>query len=278
MTNSSSSHGKVILKPPLKWPGGKRWLAPHFRRLFPFYKEHRWVEPFCGGLGLTLSLLPDEALLSDINPHLINFYIQIRKGLKLPVERFHNEAETYYKLRDAFNDLISSQKTQTKKAAWLFYYLNRTGFNGLCRFNKDGKFNVPFGRYKTINYRSEFSELKPLFRRWEFRCCHYEALTGDITEDDIVYADPPYDVEFTKYFQDGFTFRDQEHLADWLARLPARTVIISNQATDRICALYRKLGFTIEILDGPRRISCNGDRTPAREVLGWILKEGGATI
>jgi len=146
------------LKPALKWPGGKRWLAPQFCKLFPFYKDYRWVEPFCGGLGLTLSLLPEKALLSDINPHLINFYKQVAKGLRIPVERLKNDSETYYRLRDEFNRLIKKGKADTPKAAWLFYYLNRTGYNGLCRFNGDGLFNVPFGRYKNITYQHTFSE------------------------------------------------------------------------------------------------------------------------
>ena len=259
------------LKPALKWPGGKRWLAPQFCKLFPFYKDYRWVEPFCGGLGLTLSLLPEKALLSDINPHLINFYKQVAKGLRIPVDRLKNDSETYYRLRDEFNRLIKKGKADTPKAAWLFYYLNRTGYNGLCRFNGDGLFNVPFGRYKNITYQHTFSELKQVFQRWEFRNCSYEKLTCEITENDFVYADPPYDVEFTKYFQDGFTFTDQIRLAEWLASLPC-TVVVSNQATDRICELYSRLGFKYVILDGPRRISCTGDRTPAKEILAYIIR------
>ena len=95
--------------PALKWAGGKRWLAPRFRELFhSLYDGRRWVEPFCGGLGLTLSLLPEKALLSDVNPHLINFYQQVAKGLRIPVDRLKNDPETYYRLRDEFNTLIKN--------------------------------------------------------------------------------------------------------------------------------------------------------------------------
>ena len=84
--------------------------------------------------------------------------------------------------------------------------------------------------------------------------------------DDFVYADPPYDVPFTQYAQRGFSWEDQVRTAAWLARHPG-PVVLSNQATARIVRLYRRLGFTLRYLDAPRRISCTGDRTKAREVL-----------
>ena len=84
--------------------------------------------------------------------------------------------------------------------------------------------------------------------------------------DDFVYADPPYDVEFTSYAKEGFTWDDQVRLAEWLAKHPG-PVVLSNQATERVVRLYTELGFTLRFLDAPRRISCNGDRAPAREVL-----------
>ncbi len=90
--------------------------------------------------------------------------------------------------------------------------------------------------------------------------------TLPVEPDDFIYADPPYDVEFVSYSKDGFTWADQVHLAEWLAQHPG-PVVLSNQATDRIVQLYERLGFALRFLESPRRISCNGDRTPAREVL-----------
>jgi DNA adenine methylase len=87
-----------------------------------------------------------------------------------------------------------------------------------------------------------------------------------IEPDDFVYADPPYDVEFTTYSPGGFTWDDQQRTAECLARHPG-PVVLSNQATRRIVKLYKKLGFEVRYLDGPRRISCTGDRTAAKEVL-----------
>ncbi|HCC32292.1 MAG TPA: adenine methyltransferase, partial [Clostridiales bacterium] len=85
-------------------------------------------------------------------------------------------------------------------------------------------------------------------------------------DDDFVYADPPYDVEFTQYSKDGFTWKDQVRLANWLASHPG-PVVASNQATPRIVSLYRSLGFDLRFLDAPRMINCTGDRTSAREIL-----------
>jgi len=250
-------------KPPLKWAGGKRWLLPELRKIWEKHEQRRLVEPFCGGLAVTLGLSPKLALLSDINVHAINFYHCLQKGLQINVE-MRNEEDFYYQERDRFNQLIELRKENSKEAAGLFYYLNRTGYNGLCRFNKEGKFNAPFGRYKSINYLSDFSQYKGAMKNWQFISGDFARLS--IEPDDFVYADPPYDVEFTQYSKEGFSWQDQERLARWLAGHPGPTVL-SNQATERIISLYKKLGFQLQFLDAPRMISCTGDRTKSREVL-----------
>ncbi len=249
--------------PPLKWAGGKRWLAPHLLPLFEPHRRRRLVEPFCGGLAVTLGLHPARALLNDINPHAIFFYSWLKRGLRtaLPME---NAEAAYYAQRERFNHLILARKARTSEAAALFYYLNRTGFNGLCRFNRGGGFNVPFGRYSHINYTRDFSAYREIFRRWTFTCGDFEEVP--LEEDDFVYADPPYDVPFTQYSKQGFDWEDQVRLAAWLARHPG-PVALSNQATERIVQLYTEHGFKLRYLDAPRHISCTGDRTPAREVL-----------
>jgi DNA adenine methylase len=250
-------------KPPLKWAGGKRWLVPYLMRLWRPNGQRRLVEPLCGGLAVSLGLAPQQALINDINPHAINFYSWLRKGLNISLKH-KNEADYFYAHRARFNQLIRLGKTRSKEAASLFYYLNRTCFNGLCRFNKKGEFNVPFGRYKKINYKTDFSEYIDAFADWEFTCSDFEDLA--IRPDDFIYADPPYDVEFTQYSKENFNWNDQVRLARWLARHTG-PVVLSNQATDRIQKLYDELGFEVIILNAPRLISCTGDRTPAREVL-----------
>ena len=198
-----------------------------------------------------------------MNPHLINFYRQLRNGLQMTIET-RNDAELYYIHRKRFNGLIREQKSDSAEAAQLFYYLNRTCFNGLCRFNRSGEFNVPYGTYKTINYVTDFERYRAVLKRWEFSNCDLENLAID--NGDFIYADPPYDVEFTTYSAGGFSWDDQVRAAEWLAKHRG-PVVLSNQATDRIVQLYERLGFKLKYLDAPRRISCTGDRTAAKEVL-----------
>ena len=253
----------VVLNPPLKWAGGKRWLVQHLEPIWRKHQARCYVEPFCGGLGVALGLQPERALLNDLNPHLVNFYKQIQNGLSLKIETRYDKT-LFYAHRAHFNKLVGNGRANTKQAAQLFYYLNRTCYNGLCRFNLSGEFNVPFGLYRTVNYATDFAAYRRLFQRWKFTNQDLEKLA--IESRDFIYADPPYDVEFTTYSAGGFSWDDQVRTAEWLARHRG-PVLLSNQATARIVRLYRRLGFRLRFLDAPRRISCNGNRTVAREVL-----------
>jgi DNA adenine methylase len=212
---------------------------------------------------VALGLMPESALLNDVNPHVINLYRWLKRGLRTRLA-MTNDAAAYYRCRQRFNELIRGSRADTAEAAALFYYLNRTGYNGLCRFNRQGGFNVPFGRYRTVEYRTDFREYRAAFSGFEFTSLDFERL--EIRPDDFIYADPPYDVPFTQYAQGGFGWEAQERTAEWLARHPG-PVVASNQWTDRIEALYRRLGFSIAALTAPRLISCTGDRSPARELL-----------
>jgi DNA adenine methylase len=272
-------------RPPLKWAGGKRWLVPKLQELWSEIEADRsptprLVEPFVGGMAVALGLQPKVALLNDANQHVVNFYQCLQEGLtnSLPMT---NDADQYLEYRSKFNQLtvenqwtVDSERTcavnyqlSTKKTqALLFYYLNRTGFNGLCRFNNKGEFNVPFGKYKTITYSADFLEYQDLLGRWEFSCGDFQGIS--LRDDDFIYADPPYDRVFSKYSQQDFTWDDQERLAEWLSRHSGR-VVVSNQATDRILALYENLGFRVNTVEAPRRIACNGNRKPALEMLAY---------
>jgi DNA adenine methylase len=253
----------VTLRPPLKWAGGKRWQVHHLRKLWEPHKHRRLVEPFCGGLAVALGLNPTSALLNDVNPHLINLYSWLKRGLDVTV-LMENTSPAYYASRVRFNQLLESGKSDSAEAALLFYYLNRTGYNGLCRFNNKGGFNVPFGRYKKIDYRPDFNEYPPVFAHFEFTTTDFAKLP--LRDGDFVYADPPYDVEFTHYAKGGFSWDDQQRTAVWLTRHRGPVVLV-NQATARIEKLYRQLGYAVQFLDAPRRISCTGDRTPAAEIM-----------
>jgi len=277
MADEAGVDSPVGHRPPLKWAGGKRWLVPHLTGLWNNFRksqrthgrgaqiESRLVEPFCGGLAITLGLHPDRALLNDINPHAINFYRRLKRGFTVEGKiEFGNESALYYRNRARFNGLIADGESSSAEGAALFYYLNRTGYNGLCRFNSKGLFNVPFGKYRQIKYHRDFTAYQHAFANWSFTTGDFEDVP--IGERDFIYADPPYDVEFTHYSQGGFGWDDQVRLAQWLSAQDCPAVL-SNQATARIVRLYKSLGFTLKFLPAPRMISRTGDRTPAREVI-----------
>jgi DNA adenine methylase len=201
--------------------------------------------------------------LNDVNPSLINFYSWLKRGLVTDLPMRNSETH-YYAHRRRFNELLGSGGGETSEAAALFYYLNRTGYNGLCRFNRKGEFNVPFGRYTNITYTRDFSPYVQVLARWEFVSRDFEDV--QLEPGDFVYADPPYDVQFTSYAAGGFAWEDQVRTAEWLARHRGPVVLV-NQATDRIVTLYSVLGYRLTYLEAPRMINCTGDRTPAKEVV-----------
>lgn len=212
---------------------------------------------------MALGLQPCRALLNDANPHLIHFYRWVKRGLQIQIP-MKNRESAFYGHRARFNQLLDEGRESSAEAAALFYYLNRTGYNGLCRFNQQGRFNVPFGRYARISYRHDFTEYRATFARWRF-------LDRDVIEvptapTDFIYADPPYDVPFTQYVKGGFRWSQQVESATWLAH-HSGPVVLTNQATDRIVCLYQRLGFTLRFLRAPRMISCTGERPTVREVL-----------
>ena len=251
------------MKPPIKWPGGKRWLT---NRLEPLYKKHAhrpFVELFCGGCALSFGFEVERAILNDLNIHLINFFWHIQDGNPIGLE-MENDRDMYYEYRGRFNQIIQDGFIVTKEAAGLFYYLNKTGFNGLFRVNKNGMYNVPFGKYKSINYQTEFPEYEQQMRHWEF-------LTGDFEDLPVeagmfVYSDPPYDDGFDMYTKEGFTWADQVRLARHLAKHQG-PVVASNKATPRIVSLYMDNGFDISYEAGPRAISSDGNRDRVLEIV-----------
>lgn len=255
---------EAVDRPLLKWAGGKRWLLPRLERIWRNHSDKRYVEPFCGGMAIALGLRPQRALVNDVNGHLINFYRHVGRGLRLEINAKHNE-RIYYTNRDRFNELIRSRDRNSAEAAQLFYYLNRTCFNGLCRFNADGRFNVPFGMYAQVQYAPDFFSYRKVFRNWSLRSQDFAKLR--LAHDDFLYCDPPYDkTEFSHYSPGGFTWADQVRLIEWLEAHDG-PVVISNRATARIIKLYRKFDYRLLFLAGPRRISANGNRSSVRELV-----------
>jgi DNA adenine methylase len=261
----------LTLKTIIKYAGGKTWLVPHLKGIWSLTATDatRLVEPFVGGLSVALGLNPKTALLNDINPHLIDLYRSVSDGeLNRITVPFDNNKEAYYLARNRFNQLIRDPLHDRAIASQLLYYLNRTCFNGLMRFSRNG-FNTPIGDYKTINYLNgdDFALYSQTLQRWQFACGDFENLK--IQPQDWIYLDPPYDSDgdkaFTSYFG-KFSWGDRVRLTDWAA---AQTVpiVLSDLATARAIELYSERGFKITTVTAPRRISASGNRKGVIEIV-----------
>lgn len=273
---ATTSIKEKTLPPILRWAGGKRkhkWLFEAINQVFNPHK-HRLVEPFAGGLAIALGVEPKWALLNDANPYLINLYKQIKSGLTLdPKFGFELSKSDYLDNREWFNDYIRSvglnySSKGNNDLAQIFYYLNRTGYNGLCRFSQKGKYNVPYGKLPKPKLDHDFKAYSAKFENWIFTSMDFELI--QVFPNDIVVSDPPYDVLKGKddhdYITGGFDWVDQVRHADWLASLK-NPVFACNLATDRIIDLYTTKGFDIQYVEAPRAIACNGDRAKVREIL-----------
>jgi DNA adenine methylase len=278
--NQSPPEPSKPLPPFIKWAGGKRLLVPRLLEIWKDHSDRRLVDLTMGAGSIALGLRPKQALLNDVNPHLINLFKQIQQGFSLDGFEVVNTAEGYIERRDRFNDLISSDRSQTREAAQLFYYLLRHCFNGLCRLNRKGLFNVGYGKYKSLSLIQDWTEYQQALEGWQFTCGDFASV--QTKSDDFIFVDPPYDSEtdeqipisiemgangkgFVSY-TGSFGWSDQVRLAQLLADHPG-PVVAFNAATPRLTELYQSLGFDVEVYDERRSISCSGDRTPARAAL-----------
>lgn len=262
-------------RPFLKWAGNKYRILENIQQLLPPGK--RLIEPFAGSAAVFLNTDYDRYLVSDSNPDLINLYNTLKQEGSDFIQycrRFfsekNNSSEAYYRLREQFN-----RSTDIHKRSALFLYLNRHGYNGLCRYNASGGFNVPFGRYKKPYFPQKemlfFHEKSP---RAQFKVASFEKTMQQAKSGDVIYCDPPYvplssSANFTTYSAGGFSMEQQQQLASMAADIAAKgiPVLISNHCTDETDSMYktcsRQEKFTVQ-----RYISCNGTR---RESAGEIL-------
>lgn len=240
------------MKPIIKYRGGKSREIPHFIRYMPRFKG-RYIEPFLGGGALFFYLEPKQAIINDINPKLMAFYQGVRNDyahlrqeldeveniydvnraefdkLKLlhPDERVEDKNEAfYYKLRDMFNAL--SEKSYSD--ALLYYFINKTAYSGMIRYNSKGEFNVPFGRYKHLNTSKVTRAHSCLLQRAEIMNEDYKKVFEKCQPDDFVFLDPPYDCVFSDYgnteYKDGFNEESHRKLAQDFAELPCKALMV----------------------------------------------------
>ena len=200
------------LKPIVKWSGGKSDEIKMFETHFPENYD-QYIEPFVGGGSVYFYLNPKNAVISDVHSELIDLYKSIGKGKGQEIYDFMknspNDEHTYYKIRDEME--IKDELDRAKR----FYYQRKCCFRGMLRYNKNGKFNIPFGRYKTINYNEIINkDYEILLRRTEILNTGFEYIFENYNnENNFMFLDPPYDSEFTDYGYCQFGKEEQKKLA-----------------------------------------------------------------
>lgn len=240
------------MKPMLKYRGGKSKEIQHFLDHMPDY-HGRYVEPFFGGGALYFYLEPQDAIINDINTQLIGFY----RGVAEDYQQVHEElvqlearyranradfdqlkAQTpdqrvedrneglYYEIRDMFNGIIPARYSP----ATIYYFINKTAYSGMIRYNARGEYNVPFGRYKNFNTNLVTTEHSHLLQNAQILNADYSEVFDMVEPDDFVFLDPPYDCIFSDYgneeYRDGFNEAAHRLLAERFRQLNCRALMV----------------------------------------------------
>lgn len=261
------------MKPIIKYRGGKSKEIPQILPYIPQFTG-RYIEPFFGGGALFFYLAPSNAIINDINKNLIDFYSDVKNNYsKMREELFEIEAiyktnreafeelkaqhpnervsdaneELYYKIRDMYNGLCDSELS----FGTIYYFINKTAYSGMIRYNSNGQFNVPYGRYKNFNTSLLTDEHHNLLKQTEILNSSYEDVFALAKEDDFIFLDPPYDCVFSDYgnesMKDGFGEDRHRKLAEDFRNLKCKALMVigKTQLTeelygDLIVAEYEK--------------------------------------
>jgi len=272
--------GKAIVdipKPFLKWAGGKRQLIPQIDPFFPKYYNN-YIEPFVGGGAIFFYLLPEKAILMDINEELINTYKVIKNNISDLIgllNEHKNQREYYYNIRNADrNPIIFNELTDIQKCSRTIY-MNRCCYNGLYRVNSKGHFNVPFGKYKNPNFCDE-ENLEAVHRALQNASLvnnSFEKCLDFAEKGDFVYFDPPYvpisdSANFTSYTKENFGKNDQIKLFEVFKTLDERgcKLMLSNSYSEFTLELYED--YKINVLRAKRAINSDpNNRGEIKELL-----------
>lgn len=240
------------MNPMIKYRGGKSKEISHFISNMP-ENYNRYIEPFFGGGALYFYLEPQNAIINDVNTKLYSFYKQmqeeypsVRKQLdelqmvyeqnqkeyeelkkKHPEERVENKNEAlYYKIRDMFNHKIESEYLE----AVVYFFINKTAYSGMIRYNAKGEYNVPFGRYKNLNTKLITDKHYELLKRTEIYNYDYSEIFNMAGNNDFIFLDPPYDCVFSDYgneaYRDGFGEDEHRRLANDFANLSCKSMLV----------------------------------------------------
>jgi DNA adenine methylase len=253
--------GKVRV-PPIKCQGIKTKLVPFIACSIRWQGEGRWIEPFLGSGVVAFNLKPRQALLADINPHIIRFYQAIQRNEITPQvvreflteegRRLVREGEAhYYAIRERFN---------REQNPLDFLFLNRAGFNGLVRFNRQGELNVPFcrkpERFSPAYISKIVNQVRWVYQllqthEWEFRVAHWEQTLSEATPSDFAYLDPPYEGRHADYYNQWDT-EDTHHLLEILKRLQcgyALSMWLENPYRQNMIVYYLSQSHVVKVYE-----------------------------
>ena len=240
------------MKPMIKYRGGKSKEIPHFLKHIPQFSG-RYVEPFFGGGAFFFYLEPQKAIINDINSRLISFYRGVANQFELlqnelteiesiytrnrqdfdalkkqnPNKRVEDKNEAlYYQIRDMYNGLTASKYSD----AFLYYFINKTAYSGMIRFNAKGEFNVPYGRYKNFCIDKVTRQHSELLKNTEIYNEDYQNIFDMVNSDDFIFLDPPYDCVFSDYgneeYREGFNEDAHRLLANNIKKLNCRVLMV----------------------------------------------------
>lgn len=276
MTEQAVKKSKFVqAKPILKWAGGKTQILSDLLPKVPT-SYGRYIEPFLGGGAMFFALQPENAVIADSNPELINMYLEVANHVEVVIQclkRYENTSEMFYATRS--QDWTALPKAE---AAARTIFLNRTCFNGLYRVNKQGQFNVPYGKYKNPKICDEdgLRAASASLQKTNILCSDYLLVLEHYAQQgDFVFLDPPYlpiseYADFKRYTKEQFYEEDHVELAKMIMTLHERGcyVILTNSNHPLVHELYAP--FNIDIIQTKRYISCSKSTRTGEDVIVTI--------
>ena len=273
MSNSS-------IAPFVKWAGGKRQLISQIRERMP-EQFNNYYEPFVGGGAVIFELLPENAVINDINRALINAYQMIcnhpqeflQEIKRLDAEMWEDGKEYYYSMREHYNDKLMKGEFDVELAA-LFVFINKHCFNGLYRVNGKGLFNVPYNnsRRSSVDEQS-IMEISEFLKDVMIISGDFEVACEGAGAGDFVFIDSPYaplnPTSFESYTKEGFDIESHRRLANLFDELTARGCycMLTNHNTELINELYGNKGYTIDVVSVKRMINSDASNRVGEEVI-----------
>lgn len=270
----------ATVSPFVKWAGGKRQLLAQIRERMP-REYNRYYEPFIGGGAVVFDLLPENALINDINEALINAYVQIRENVDSFLDNINRIDSAigedgkayYYSMRNLYNMKLEKMEYDIELAA-LFIFLNKHCFNGLYRVNSKGLFNVPYNNSKRVSYDEESIRMtSDYLKRVTITTGDFEDACRNAGRGDFVFLDSPYaplnPTSFESYTKECFTLESHARLARLYDELTERGCycMLTNHNTELIEQLYGNKGYTISVVNVKRMINSDANNRKGQEVI-----------